>query len=131
MLFLQNQGSFSQTFTSAAGVSTFNWYDADRDSGGHGAQTYEVYLNTELLGTFSTTDSQGWTLHSAQGTLLPGSNTLKFVGQVDTGDQTAFLENVSISAAVPEPSTWAMMLLGFLGLGFLAHRRRNQLGLAA
>jgi hypothetical protein len=27
-------------------------------------------------------------------------------------------------AAVPEPSTWAMMILGFLGLGLLAYRRR-------
>jgi PEP-CTERM motif-containing protein len=27
-------------------------------------------------------------------------------------------------AAVPEPSTWAMMILGFLGVGFLAYRRR-------
>src|SRR5262249_22357776 len=27
--------------------------------------------------------------------------------------------------AVPEPATWAMMLLGFLGLGFLAYRRRG------
>jgi len=28
--------------------------------------------------------------------------------------------------AVPEPSTWAMMILGFFGVGFLAYRRRNQ-----
>jgi PEP-CTERM motif len=28
-------------------------------------------------------------------------------------------------AAVPEPSTWAMMLLGFAGLGFMAYRRKN------
>jgi hypothetical protein len=28
-------------------------------------------------------------------------------------------------APVPEPSTWAMMILGFLGLGFLAYRRKN------
>ena len=27
--------------------------------------------------------------------------------------------------AVPEPSTWAMMILGFLGLGWLAYRRKN------
>jgi PEP-CTERM motif len=27
--------------------------------------------------------------------------------------------------AVPEPSTWAMMILGFAGLGFMAYRRRN------
>lgn len=29
-------------------------------------------------------------------------------------------------AAVPEPSTWAMMLLGFGGLGLMLHRRRRQ-----
>jgi hypothetical protein len=27
--------------------------------------------------------------------------------------------------AVPEPSTWAMMILGFCGLGFLAYRRKS------
>jgi hypothetical protein len=38
--------------------------------------------------------------------------------------------NVSIDdlsatvAAVPEPSTWAMMILGFAGVGFMAYRRR-------
>jgi hypothetical protein len=29
----------------------------------------------------------------------------------------------ALGGAVPEPSTWAMMLLGFAGLGFAAHRR--------
>ena len=29
-------------------------------------------------------------------------------------------------SAVPEPSTWAMMILGFFGVGFMAYRRRNQ-----
>jgi hypothetical protein len=28
--------------------------------------------------------------------------------------------------AVPEPSTWALMILGFAGVGFMAYRRRNQ-----
>ena len=28
-------------------------------------------------------------------------------------------------AAVPEPSTWAMMLLGFAGVGFMAYRRKQ------
>jgi hypothetical protein len=28
--------------------------------------------------------------------------------------------------AVPEPSTWAMIILGFAGVGFMAYRRRNQ-----
>jgi hypothetical protein len=32
---------------------------------------------------------------------------------------------ITISAAVPEPSTWAMMILGFAGVGFLAYRRKQ------
>jgi hypothetical protein len=28
--------------------------------------------------------------------------------------------------AVPEPSTWAMMILGFAGLGFMAYRRKSK-----
>jgi hypothetical protein len=50
---------------------------------------------------------------------FPKSNTLDLV--VAAG---------SISA-VPEPSTWAMMLLGFTGLGFAAYRRtRHKSGAA-
>jgi hypothetical protein len=33
-------------------------------------------------------------------------------------------------APVPEPSTWAMMLIGFLGIGFMAYRRRCALSVA-
>jgi hypothetical protein len=34
-------------------------------------------------------------------------------------------------AAVPELSTWAMMLLGFCALGFLAYRRQNKTAFSA
>lgn len=30
----------------------------------------------------------------------------------------------TIALAVPEPSTWAMLILGFFGIGFLAYRRQ-------
>ena len=36
-----------------------------------------------------------------------------------------------IGAAVPEPSTWAMMLLGFAGLGFVGYRSAGRRGLRA
>jgi hypothetical protein len=29
-------------------------------------------------------------------------------------------------SAIPEPSTWAMMILGFMGVGFMAYRRKSQ-----
>ncbi len=34
---------------------------------------------------------------------------------------------LALSLTVPEPSTWAMMALGFAGLGFLAYRKRAAL----
>ena len=43
------------------------------------------------------------------------------------------LDNVSVTlnAAVPEPSTWAMLLLGFAGIGFMAYRRKAKPALMA
>jgi hypothetical protein len=56
---------------------------------------------------------------------------VNFAGGIAPG-QTAWFsleEAVSLNTivvGVPEPSTWAMMLLGFVGLGFLAHRRKSR-----
>src|SRR5262249_52334195 len=36
-----------------------------------------------------------------------------------------------IASAVPEPSTWAMMMLGFAGVGFMAYRRKSKSALMA
>jgi hypothetical protein len=38
-----------------------------------------------------------------------------------TGDADGF---TAIAASVPEPATWAMMILGFFGVGFMAYRRK-------
>jgi hypothetical protein len=42
----------------------------------------------------------------------------------DLGAGASALTVAPVVAAVPEASTWAMMLLGFLGLGFMIHRRK-------
>jgi hypothetical protein len=44
------------------------------------------------------------------------------------GDTTQFGFSV---AAVPEPSTWAMMILGFMGVGFMAYRQKSKPALMA
>jgi hypothetical protein len=57
------------------------------------------------------------------------STTVGFSGNSDF--PSAFgpaLDNVSVTA-VPEPATWAMMILGFFGLGFVARRRKSKLTL--
>jgi hypothetical protein len=33
--------------------------------------------------------------------------------------------STTVVAGVPEPSTWAMMILGFCSLGFMAYRRKQ------
>ena len=50
-----------------------------------------------------------------------------------TQTTTATISNVSLTDAqevqgVPEPSTWAMMVAGFAGLGFLSYRRTRRTG---
>ena len=57
-----------------------------------------------------------------------GSITVNFAnGQefIDFSLATAVSQDTSISSAVPEPSTWAMMILGFFGVGFMAYRRKQ------
>jgi PEP-CTERM motif len=44
---------------------------------------------------------------------------------------TEALEFSPVTPAVPEPSTWAMMLAGFAGLGFLGYRQTVKTRLAA
>jgi hypothetical protein len=39
---------------------------------------------------------------------------------------TRYVYSDGITYAVPEPATWGMMVLGFLGLGFLGYRRRGK-----
>ncbi|WP_339037655.1 PEP-CTERM sorting domain-containing protein [Bradyrhizobium symbiodeficiens] len=53
----------------------------------------------------------------------------KNIASIDfTSGRAAFeFDNLTV-AAVPEPATWAMMILGFLGLGFLGYRKSSKTG---
>jgi hypothetical protein len=42
-----------------------------------------------------------------------------------TGGYYDVLGDATVAPAVPEASTWAMMILGFCGLGFMAYRRKR------
>jgi hypothetical protein len=48
-----------------------------------------------------------------------------------TSEPATYTAVFDIAAAVPEPSTWAMMILGFAGVGFMAYgpRRKNKTAL--
>ena len=60
---------------------------------------------------------------ASQGITATGSVKLPAVYEFPTTDLTATFQ----PSAVPEPSTWAMVLLGFAGLGFVGYRTRPRL----
>ena len=63
---------------------------------------------------------------------LNPNNATDFVTQLTfTGDGNFTGTMTPITTAVPEPSTWAMMILGFAGLGFVSYRRKSKPGLMA
>jgi hypothetical protein len=71
----------------------------------------------------------GWTNYS--GGFVAGGGPYSFslnFGPLGFGPAQAaadfVVDNIDISVAVPEPATWAMMIMGFMGIGFLAYRRR-------
>lgn len=74
-------------------------------------------------------------LNPANGNQGPGGTSYvnilasDYISSIDFySGQAAFeFDNLTV-AAVPEPTTWAMMILGFLGLGFLGYRKSSKSG---
>jgi hypothetical protein len=70
--------------------------------------------------------SSGWHLFDLTSQLLPGKNLSGFE-VFGTTPGPAFMDDflIDVSAAVPEPATWATMLLGFAAVGFAIRRRKR------
>ena len=62
---------------------------------------------------------------------LDPNNSTAFVTQVTFTGDGAFTGTMTAVTAVPEPSTWAMMILGFAGVGFMVYRRKSKPALMA
>lgn len=103
---------FGSTFTQALGVNDLGeivGFYVDADGNQHG------YIDNG--GVFTSFDP-------------PGSASTTINGLNDKGDIVGFYTNPAtdtvdgfVGTPVPEPSTWAMMLAGFVGLGFLSYRK--------
>ena len=72
----------------------------------------------------SITDASGVGFTSYSFTFTTTGGQLVFTELGPSDQQGNILDNVVLTA-VPEPSTWAMMVLGFAGVGFMAYRRKQ------
>jgi hypothetical protein len=132
----QYQGSISQQISGLTVGNTytlsFDWAAAQL-ANRTGATTEQLAVT--LGGVTQTTDIiknpseafSGWKTVTMQFVATGADETLTFlsVGTPDGLPPIAALDNVSLTGGVPEPATWAMMLVGFGGLGALIRRRRS------
>jgi choice-of-anchor C domain-containing protein len=133
-------GSISQTFDVNPGTTYQVSFDvAGNPDGGPQVKTLDGLANAIISSQPSfntaghTKDDMGWKTFTFTFLATGSSETLTFTSTT-TGDSgngqfpTAFgpaLDNVSVTA-IPEPATWAMMIFGFMGIGFMAYRRKTQ-----
>jgi hypothetical protein len=104
-----------------------------------GANNPFAFTLTDMLGAVLTNSNDSaavpvgqWTNYSYNFTTPSDGNYLLNFNFVSgpTPAKDVLLDGVAI-AAVPEPSTWAMMILGFFGVGYMAYRRKQHLSVCA
>jgi len=139
--FLGSESGFSDTFTSGAVTYTEN-SSIENHFGSPIPLGSANFLAGSLAGLMTFTSSGGVTAtvgHDGFGIFLGPNqvsgqsfNTfyLGYDDQVTNQDDNHddFIVRATVTPAVPEPSTWAMMLLGFGGIGY-SMRRRGRTGL--
>lgn len=130
----QTAGVITQEIDGLVAGKTYSLSFEVANRPGYGAETLSAYVvgSASPTGTFTaTTNSTNWQ-----------SETYKFIAGADGSadihwsvastpgvDSDIGLDNVSISA-VPEPAAWALMLVGFAGLGGALRLRRKPLAAA-
>jgi Protein of unknown function (DUF642)/PEP-CTERM motif len=120
-------GAISQAFATVAGKTYVLKFEYANNPWSTSTASAAVLVGgSSFIGSVTHDTSTGsnleWTAYSATFVANSSSATLDFVNTVASSNGGVMLDAVSISA-VPEPSTWVMMLLGFAGLGFAAYRR--------
>jgi len=113
---------------------TLTFYQAAAQQRGlNGATTnrWEVSFGGETqLSTLMPNPSRGiqpWALETMTFTPTAASQILKFVaaGTPNGLPPVSLIDGVSLTEAVPEPASWAMLIIGFGLVGAAARRRRN------
>lgn len=89
--------------------------------------TLSLFSGTPGSGTFITSAGAVGSGGEQQASILHGLVAGNYYVEVSGTENAspAFLGGSISVSAVPEPSTWAMMVLGFFGLGFLGYRRKS------
>ena len=111
---LQSNASFG------AGTYTVS-FDLGGNSRGAAAQTTDVYLGSTLVASLTLASASPLTLYTFTATTAGGALAFDEIGPSD--QQGNILDNVTLNS-VPEPASWAMMLLGVGAIGAALRKSR-------
>lgn len=89
-------------------------------------QTFSVQLSAANFYTGSATDVRGNVSDSAFAEIMGNLKQVQVWGDWNPGMDIVKLDNVVLSGptAVPEPATWALLIMGFGTAGAMLRRRR-------
>ena len=108
--------------TTAFGANLYQNFGGGNQSGSDAAFLILAYgAGNVLLGTFNPNVASG-------GGSFFGLTSTDAIFSVKISQPTGFavIDNVQFKGGVPEPGTWAMMLLGFAGIGVAFRRNRSR-----
>jgi hypothetical protein len=114
-----SDGYLSQTFTDSPGVlySVSLFFASDGETPNDFGVTGPGSLVLSTI--YDVPNTYGWVGYFGKFT-GSGSDTITF----NYSDDNGFLALDNVSVTVPEPSVWAMLILGMAGLGVVLRRRR-------
>lgn len=128
---------------SSAGVNTVGYSVPGSAEFAVDGQTYDYNLSSILLNDagivlfrFTETTDPMNALYLIRGTsntdisVIPGANVLDgfgvFSAQFPDGSDSIIFADLQLGNSVPEPATWAMMLLGFGAVGYSIRRKGDR-----
>ena len=120
MLGTPGPGVLSQSFNAVAGATYTLSFDLTHNPYSHGAGL-DVFVGGNH---YAFDGSTPVTNYSFNFTTAGGLQALVFSSVGGDGYSGAVLDNVSVTAAVPEPETYAMLLAGLGLVGAIARRRK-------
>jgi hypothetical protein len=129
----------TQSVATVTGANYQLTFGLSGENGPGGVTTLAVTIGSQTTDFTITSDSSGFfnkpfSTMTINYVASSADTAISFIETAsnDGGNNDALIDGVSfqgpaVTSAVPESSTWAMMILGFCGLGFMARRRKQNI----